>query len=315
MNPLNGFKLIKRSSVDLNFFDHFLPGLKRQFENELEFPTKDDLIGAIHGLIRLQKVYQLKTADLVNGIINGVDTGAKLSLHDVFTLGFEMSKIGGENYLALEYLKLAESMNYEDSGLEPIKLSEVMFNIYVSNFDLANAQKILNELDKGGHDRLIKRNHANYNRLRSLPSEYLDVPIINPFNETFIPTGIYEEKKETIVFQQICRGAIKKTPKEQSKLKCRYQSTNAFTIIAPFKVEIANIDPELMVFYDVLSEEETEKIELKLFDTITKTADIYSDSGVKQTDNRIRVADLHWFQVESDKIFEKLTVRLEVSLS
>lgn len=311
-NPLNGFKLIKRQTVDLNFYDHFIPGLKRQFENGEEFPTKDDLTGAINGLIRLQKVYKLKTADLAKGIIGGIETGAKLSLHDVFTIGFEISKLGGMNYVALEYLKLAQAMNYEDSGIEPNKIYEVLFNVYLANYDLDSAQQILDLLDQRGRDRLTKRNN-HYDRLRSLQLDQLNIPIYNPFNETFVPTGIYNEEHEGIIFQQMCRGEIKKSPADQAKLTCRYRSTNAFTRLAPFKVEVANLEPELLIFYDVLSEAETSLIELFFFDAVTKAADIYSDTGKQETDNKVRVAELNWFQLGSHEIFDTLTVRLDVS--
>lgn len=41
----------------------------KKINETLEFPTKDDLNGAVLGLERLQRVYKLNTSDLANGQI------------------------------------------------------------------------------------------------------------------------------------------------------------------------------------------------------------------------------------------------------
>lgn len=43
-----------------------------------------------------------------------------------------------------------------------------------------------------------------------------------------------------------------------SKLFCRYHSTNSFTKIAPFKLEIVNNHPFVGIFHDIILESEIE---------------------------------------------------------
>lgn len=313
-NPLNAFKLIKRNSIDLAFYDIYFPGFKQQIEvNDTDFPNNDDLIGAIAGLIRLQKVYKLKTEDLANGILHSVDTGVKLSPHDLFTIGVEAFETVGEKYLAHEYLRLAQSRNYDNSGVEQSEIFEVLFKLYLANNDVKNAEGILEHLSQRDKEHLAERYQESFNRVRSLPQEQVN-GVVNPFNDTFTHTGHYSADKEFIIFRRICNLEVTKSPKEQSKLFCKFHSTNAFTKIAPFKVEVANMEPELLIFIDVLSENETSTIKNMFFDTITKNAHVMSGDGKKISDIEIRVADLHWFNEETQEHFETLTRRLEASL-
>lgn len=58
-----------------------------------------------------------------------------------------------------------------------------------------------------------------------------------------------------------CRGDLKKSPLEEAQLKCRYVTNNLpFLKIAPFKVEEVNLEPPILVFHDVISDDEIEKI-------------------------------------------------------
>lgn len=49
-----------------------------------------------------------------------------------------------------------------------------------------------------------------------------------------------------------------KTPAEQTELRCRYKKSH--TPFAPFKLEEANIDPQIVVFHDVMFDKEIEKL-------------------------------------------------------
>jgi hypothetical protein len=54
--------------------------------------------------------------------------------------------------------------------------------------------------------------------------------------DTFVKNGKYSEEKEMILYTRFCNNESTKSPAEQASLKCFYQSKNAFTKIALFKV-------------------------------------------------------------------------------
>lgn len=317
-NPLNGFKLIKRNSIDLEFFEKFVPlnALKTlEEEVNLTFATIGDLHGAIKGLVRLHRVYQLTPAEFANGIINGIKTGAELSLNDVFTIGFELAKIGFQNYLALEYLKLAEKMNSKTLEIDPIQIKVAMMHVHGASGDMTSAQGTILSLERSEQERLMKELFEFSKQLKPIVDpQQVSLTNENPYNESFIQDGEYHERKEAILLHQTCREVLKKSAKEQSKLFCHYYSTNAFTKLARFKIEIVVADPEpMMLFHGVLSDTEIEEIERLYGDSITENAGFFTNQGEIMTDDITRVADLHSFEHDSHAVFKRLKVRLQVS--
>lgn len=70
--------------------------------------------------------------------------------------------------------------------------------------------------------------------------------------------GRYTLIKEFKLISQACSNKLKRSDKELSKLRCRLTSNSAFSKLAPFKVEEANLDPYIVVYHDVISDDEIE---------------------------------------------------------
>nr|XP_036228686.1 prolyl 4-hydroxylase subunit alpha-2 [Bactrocera oleae] len=113
-NPLNAYKLIKRTVVDWTVITEnigFNKGLKALKENlnaltaDISFPDISDLRAAAKGLGRLQIMYNLSTTDLADGIINGVNYGSELSVDECFEIGSSLFEVK-EYPLAKEWLQL-----------------------------------------------------------------------------------------------------------------------------------------------------------------------------------------------------------------
>lgn len=284
----------------------------------MELPTIDDLHGAIKGLVRLHRVYQLKPADFAKGILNCVKTGAELSLHDVFTIGHELVKIGYQNHLALEYLKLAESMNSKTREIDSLEIKAAMMQIYAISKNAAGAQEVIKTVNPSEQGRFLEELQKITKQLKPVQSEISGYANDNPFNESFILSGNFlkfHERNEMVLLQQTCRGLLKKNSKEQSKLKCRYHSTNQFTRLARFKVEIFNAEPELMLFYDIMSETEMVEIESIFQNSTTQDSGFHDSDGNVIVNDHIRVADQNWLDDGLQEIDKKLTRRLEVNFT
>lgn len=87
----------------------------------MKYPDDDDLDGAAIGLLRLQDTYQLKTADLANGFIQGQQVGSGLTAQDCFEVG--RAAYNGKDYY--------HTLQWMEEALERIKVGDVL-NVLVS---------------------------------------------------------------------------------------------------------------------------------------------------------------------------------------
>lgn len=132
------------------------------------------------------------------------------------------------------------------------------------------------------------------------------------FDESFVKTGTFAEEKEQILMQKMCRGEIRKTSAEQSKLYCFYRSTNPFTMLAKFKVEVVNIEPMVYIGVDILSDEEIEEI-LKIQHESKTTKDSTVGRAQGQTlDLKMRVSGVDRFHEDEHNIFKRIGRRMDV---
>lgn len=312
-NPLNEFKLIKRNTVDLSYIEKFFPDFKLNFRYGPSLPTLSDLVGAVKGLTRLQKFYQIKTKDFVDGVFGKFTTNSKLTVDDMVTIADSLSGDANgngrlENLLALEYLELAKSKQ----SMNDTELCEMFVDVSndVINMHLTEMEEQFERLTENQRDTYTEMCEEYLVKVREFTKNVN--PLSEELNDAENKVGIYSAEKEAILMQKTCRGEIKKNATEQSKLHCYYRSTSRFTSISPFKVEIVNVDPEILVFIDVLSENENSKI-LQLFADSTKTVDVrVKTSNETSSDWTASVTDS--FNDESHEVFNRLSQRLEVGV-
>lgn len=303
-NPLASYKLIKRHVKDLEYFMQKYPYLKQRLIPDTILPNENDLIGAIKGLVRLQKVFNLTASDLSEGIVDGIDTHVTLSTQDIILIGEKLTELGGETYFAEEFLKLALARTVNKKYLDNTRneIIESIFKFYLNNNEYTKATKVIDDLNVEERQNMVQKNWDSFYRARSIEK---------PHEESFELNGLHSSEKEQLFLRKVCRGEIRKSPKEESKLTCRFHSTNAFTKLAPFKVQVANIDPEVLLFIDILSQKEILIIE-NLFKKSETSAATIINSGTVYVDNSYRVADLFWYQNNQHHVFKALTQRLEV---
>lgn len=264
-HPINAYLLIKRLTVDI---DELLIGeiLKPidEFKTATDSlrPNYEDLVGATEGLLRLQKMYKLKTKDFANGIVDGYEGHRKLSSHDLFTIAKTAFQIDNEDYYVKEYIERAFRAN-----------------------DFSDDLELLNFMLK------VKKN-------------------VKPMADDYVRNGRYNVEKETILYSKLCRKLNLKSTKEISSLKCFYDSKNFYTKIGPFKVEQVDNRISLVIFHDVIYDneiEELKKISLPKF----KRGTVVRGNSTK-TKSKVRTAQVAWFEDKSNKVVRKISKRVEV---
>ena len=311
-NPLNSFLLIKRMAVDYKQMQNQLGVEIEKFQ-----PGESDLRGAVEGLLRLQPFYKQKSSDFSHGIIDGVKTREQLTANDLYIIGSEARKIIGHEYFAKEYLSLTwEKLNetsHDGDGVDRTALLLELVELFERTFDYKHAITLLDIIltHFNTHDFIVKKR----DEVSKLCNEFGSSKFVNtnPFVETFVRNGYYTKENEMILFGKMCRGEITKSPKEKAELYCRYVSNSAFSKIAPFKLEEANLDPYIVIFIDVLSDEE-----IFVLKNITKPnidrAQVSNDSGTaREVSDEARVAQIAWFYDEDHEVVKRISQRVEVS--
>lgn len=310
-NPLNAFLLIKRMAMDYK-------QMQSQLGIEIGYfqPDESDLRGAVEGLLRLQPFYKQQSSEFAKGFIDGVKTRDELTAHDLYVIGSEARLIPEHEYFAKEYLSLAwEKLNKEGVFDEVNRLNLLLeiVELLERTFDYRNAVAVMDIIIQhfNSHETVVKKRDD----LSKLFEEFGDTKLKQktPFVDSFTKYGYYTVENEMIYFGQVCRGEVEKSPKEKAELHCRYVSNSPFSKLAPFKVEEANLDPYIVVYIDVLSDNEIEVVKNITKPNINR-AQVSDDAGTQtKVSNQARVAQVAWFFDEDHEVVRRISRRVEVS--
>lgn len=305
-NPLNAYLLIKHLSYDVQSAQSIVTNTINKFESNLKHTKLSmiDFSGAVTAFIRLQKTYELQSEDLIMGYIDGKKYRDELSVDDIFALGKEMKKIDSD--YAENYLDLALSKNRQLS--HQIDEKEILYEIFQLLNETSNIEKAVKVLDE-----ILKLDPGNVD----LEEKKIDLDLRMVFpddklskveDEQDTSGTFHATRKEFEVFSKSCIGRNVQNVSVISKLFCHYQSNNAFTKIAPFKVEVANLLPYVAIFHEVISD-----YEIEIFKTTSMIrlhrAEILSPNSTTQVSSS-RVAKLCWHTDYGHKVMQTLSRRV-----
>ncbi|KAF2880915.1 hypothetical protein ILUMI_25244 [Ignelater luminosus] len=274
-NPINSFRLIKRLIVDwehmeiimgANISKEFLENITLHKQN-LKFPKNEDLTGISVALLRLQSTYQINATSMADGILVDQQYNSTLSASDCYQIARE-AFLEDEYQHSLLWLQLADiKLRKEpDDFLDQRDILEgLIYAAYEYGYvELAiNYTKELLEIDP---------NHQEILENLALFTEFLK----SGRNMSIIRRAITKDEK---LSDQLCRNENITPLQFTSKLKCRYiNNNNPFLLIAPFKVEQAYLNPEIIIVYDIITEKEIEIIK-RLSVPKLERAQVYDPDG------------------------------------
>lgn len=311
--------MIKRATADVKLIENRYPkDCQELLRNIKHFqPDDSDLLGAVEGLLRLQFFYKLKTKDFSNGIIDGEQTRLPLSVHDLFVIGEEALKIEGQEKFALEYLELVwlrlkEGLDIDNEVNEKNLLLDLI-SVYKNVGNNGKALEMLEQLTAKFTETTRDRYFTYLKKLFVDKVEKFGSQgtVVDPFSDHFVRDGAFSDSKDRIIIGKVCRGDLRKSSQETSKLCCRYISTNDFTKLARFKVEEANLYPYMILFIDIVSDGEIKF--LKETSKSRRGPGTITDSNLQQKVSSRRIAQISWHNKNDDEVFRKLSQRVEVS--
>ncbi|XP_016950818.1 prolyl 4-hydroxylase subunit alpha-2-like [Drosophila biarmipes] len=303
-NPLNSFSLIRRLHVDWFQWRKFMeqpvgiPQMQNLDSWLQELPTKTDLWEACTGVARIQRTYNLKISDFIEGRINGKQYNASMSCGDIFAVGHHLAQ-ENKTSEAIQWLQEVSPLLQEDLLIIPKHLAieefEVLKLLAETHFREEHYSKALTLLD---NCLKMKPQDAHVLRLRRKTKDLLENQPVPTLEET-------KQKEVPDTYKIGCRGMFKKP----TRLHCFYNfTTTPFLRLAPLKTEQVGLNPYVVLYHDMLSAQEISVLIDKAAQNMknARTHTLYPTNK-----SRGRTAKAHWFNKENNKLTRRITRRIQ----
>ncbi|XP_057378427.2 prolyl 4-hydroxylase subunit alpha-1-like [Daphnia carinata] len=282
-NPLNAYLLVKRLTSDWkkvknvvsrNVGSDFVKNIT-QHKNDMRLPSDEDLNGAAVALLRLQDTYQLDTHSLAEGKMLGKKKSRQLTADDCWELG-RQSYNNGDHYHTVLWMSEALSKSENESN-KTVSRQDILGYLAFSTYKQGNVKEALHltrELLKivpfhqhalgnvRHYERLLREQESTHEQTAAID----DVTTGKRFNATNlklaknlatfgVPSDLWDN------YEKLCRGEKIMDPKIEGRLRCRYVTNNVpFFFIQPVKLEEAFLKPLLVIYHDVIFDEEIETV-------------------------------------------------------
>ncbi|XP_052860862.1 prolyl 4-hydroxylase subunit alpha-1-like [Anopheles cruzii] len=329
-NPVNAFLLTKRLTTDWRYVENlmtyevgkeFLENVT-SFRSVLKFPSDEDLNGAAVALMRLQDTYNLDTASVARGMLDGVQYSTELAAGDCFELG-RQSYLNGDYYHTVLWMREAMDRLTQEVNRTAMK-EDVLEYLAFSTFKQGNIQTALSMTEEllelvPNHERAVS-NKAYY--VKELEKEAhhkvlrgddgsAEVPVdVNTIYKGDSSPHVYD-RTERKLYEQLCRGEQQLPIELRSKLVCRYATNrSAFLRIAPLKLEEAYLRPYIVIYHEVMSDWEIERIKQYARPRFRRaTVQNYKTGELEFA--TYRISKSAWLKDSEDEMIRAISLRVE----
>ncbi|XP_025919056.1 prolyl 4-hydroxylase subunit alpha-2 isoform X4 [Apteryx rowi] len=320
-HPVNAYKLVKRLNTDWLELENlvlqdttngFIANLtiQRQF-----FPTEEDETGAAKALMRLQDTYKLDPETLSRG----TKYRSSLTVGDCFGMG-KTAYNDGDYYHTVLWMEqaLKQHDEGEDTTVSKVEILDYLSYAVFQFGDLHRATELTRRLIS--LDSTHERAGSNLRYFEKLLEKEREDKSLNKTvapTEPVVQGGAYERPLDYLperdIYEALCRGeGVKMTPRRQKRLFCRYHdgNRNPHLLIAPFKEEDEWDSPHIVRYYDVMSDEEIEKIKQLAKPRLARATVRDPKTGVL-TVASYRVSKSSWLEEDDDPVVAKVNRRMQ----
>lgn len=256
----------------MTFSLEFQHSVNELFEN-LGYPNSSEVQGAVKGLARLQKVYNLTASHLADGAINGLLYESQLDWSDCYEIGVQLFDIGdylkSEEWLEEALILLEENLEMDHADLY---VSDIREYLALVNFELGHSNRAKS---------LLNENSAQ------LTLKYLE----NSRSREILEEGDFPWFAN---YSRLCQG--KRLPEKQDNILMCYLDgkRHAFFTLAPLKVEQVHLDPDITVYHGVLSSKQISSIFTESNKKERIRSGVAGENGEDRTVKDIRVSQQTW---------------------
>uniref|UniRef100_A0A667GXF2 procollagen-proline 4-dioxygenase n=1 Tax=Lynx canadensis TaxID=61383 RepID=A0A667GXF2_LYNCA len=294
-HPVNAYKLVKRLNTDWPALEDlvlqdsaagFIANLsvQRQF-----FPTEEDEMGAAKALMRLQDTYKLDPDTISKGQLPGTKYQAVLSVDDCFGMGRSAYNEGDYYHTVLWMEQLGDLHR-------ALELTRRLLSLDPSHERAGGNLRYFEQLLEEEREKMLSNQTeaglATQESIYERPVDYLP---------------------ERDIYESLCRGeGVKLTPRRQKRLFCRYHHGNRTPqlLIAPFKEEDEWDSPHIVRYYDVMSDEEIERIKEIAKPKLARATVRDPKTGVL-TVASYRVSKSSWLEEDDDPVVARVNRRMQ----
>ncbi|KAI5747923.1 hypothetical protein M8J77_019917 [Diaphorina citri] len=258
--PTNGFKLIKRNTVDKDIIiDRFLKPVGKGVFNMTEImsklPDETDLYHTSWAIAKLSFVYNMTfTSMLVDGEIGfGEEYYYHRPLRSDEIIVF-LEQLYSNKFNVINHFNEDEFFYLVLGAMKDVSYSSYPVTMY-------HFWKMMKSLASD----IVVSPFMLHALVTEVLTIYPEEPMITEI-EVIVMTRIQELNSQnatrTQKYQQLCQGQGARSIKLLSTLKCYYlrYTRSLYLLIAPAKVEQLNVDPEILLFHDILTDNQMEML-------------------------------------------------------
>ncbi|XP_067051732.1 prolyl 4-hydroxylase subunit alpha-1-like isoform X1 [Acropora muricata] len=318
-HPINSFQLVRRFVRQWKELDSYLSkGTRNDLQWEIEvnraaFPTSKDYTGSISALLRIQNVYNLTARAMANGQLHDGNSSGGLGPDECYDLGVVSHDL--ENYEdVIDWMKEAlmrMSPPYEYSGaLEKSDVLEYLAwaEYQVGRLDeaIVHTKKILDKDPKNER----AQNNLNYFEVEQLNLNQANNDKVAVNSKKMLNNKMGKKESFMLTYERLCRGESKKSHKEREKLTCYYKNNRPTLLLKPIKVEKLNLDPDLYLLHDALTDKEAEHVK-KMARPQLKRAFVTDISNGNQLPADYRTSQSAWLEDSVSPIINRISQRIQ----
>jgi prolyl 4-hydroxylase len=257
INPIDAFFLIRRLSWEWEEVENLLNSTAS--EDLGRIASEQDLQGAAVALSRIHDTYGLNITEVSEGFLLGTRHSQPLTTEDCFEIGQEIESYGDEYYAMMwlrEALRKCESKDMKADIID--SFHPILYNSKHPALALALVDRLL---AMEPMNREAQEFQKQYQAVVGEANLTYDEIFTADFHRKRNPDDLLDPEFR-LKYNRLCQGHTDKSPKRQATLKCRYVYENSvFTRLAPFKLEEVYRNPDIVVYHDVISDEEIGKIQ------------------------------------------------------
>lgn len=316
-HPINSFQLVRRF---IRHWTELRSYLAKQSPNDLQwelvinrpaFPTTQDFVGSISAILRIQDVYNLSARAIADGDLHQEISSGSLGPDECYELGIVSND--QRNYEdVVEWMKEAlkrMSPPFEYSGaLTKVDILEYLswaeYKVGLLDDAIKHTKDIL------GQDPTIKQAHINLGHFKT---EQLQR---STHNYRWMKDTANSKKKRKsdsmFTYERLCRGESRKPRIERDKLTCFFNRNPPIQLLKPVKVEMLNLDPDLYLFHDIITDSEIEHVK-KLAKPQLKRAVVTNSTTGNQLAAEYRISQSAWLEDSASPVVRRISQRIETT--
>ncbi|CAG0885330.1 unnamed protein product [Cyprideis torosa] len=337
LNPVNAFVLLKRLTRDWKNLetamqnDHgkdYLYNITLQ-KAGVRFPDEEDLTGAAVALMRLQETYNLDTAAIAEGRIKGAQDSSELRAADCYELGRQSYYKKDYRYTVLWMEEALKRLMKEP--IPSVAKSDILEYLAFSVYQRGDVQKALDltyELLRlvPDHTRALGNVEYYLDELRELKEKRKgetldeDVPVM-AYASSYEKEPAAEPDAYASSYEKEPAAEPDVNPKSENvqryEILCRgdddFYYTNKghpYLLLRRVKMEEAYLDPWIVIFHDVIYEEEINVIK-ELATPQLARATVQNPLSGKLETAEYRVSKSAWLDQGTSDVVDKYVARIE----